>query len=176
MDNFGGVPASAQLADESAIKQILALHCRGVDRADETALKHCYWPEAMVLYGTEPALAHGFAVSLVSAIRQYAGTHHAIGNVLIEFDDPATRLGARVESYLTAHHFLADESNDDREMTYLGRYLDRFEKRGDAWKILDRVPVMSWSKNAPASHDEAHPALSALTRASRYPDDIIYPK
>jgi hypothetical protein len=108
--NFGKVPGNGQLADESAIKQILALHCRAVDRTDETALKYCYWPEAMVSYGPEPVEAHGFAASLVSALRQYAGTHHVISNVLIEFDDPARRSTARVEAYLTAYHFLAGEN------------------------------------------------------------------
>ncbi|MEO9469735.1 nuclear transport factor 2 family protein [Parasphingorhabdus sp.] len=172
--NFGEVPQNAQLADESAIKQILALHCRAVDRAEEAALKYCYWPEATVSYSAEPVAAHDFAASLLSAIKQYAATQHMIGNVLIEFDDPAMRSTARVETYLTAYHFLADGNECDSEMTYLGRYLDWFEKRGDVWKILKRVPVMSWSQNVPASHNDAHTALSALTRASRYPDDIVY--
>lgn len=173
-NNFGKVPGNGQLADESAIKQILALHCRAVDRIDETALKYCYWPEAMVSYGPEPVEAHGFAASLVSALLQYAGTHHVISNVLIEFDDPARRSTARVETYLTAYHFLADENDGDSEMTYLGRYLDRFEKREDDWKILERIPVMSWSQNVPASHDDTHAALSALARADRHPNDIVY--
>jgi len=170
----GTVPDPARLADEHAIREIIHLHCRGVDRADEAALKACYWPEASVSYGAEPAPAHPFCEGLVEAIRGFAQTHHVVSNILVTFPDENSPAMATVESYLIAFHYLADPQGQDSEMTYLGRYLDRFEKRGDQWKILQRVPVMSWSQNAATSHDDQHPALAALTRAGRYPDDPVY--
>jgi hypothetical protein len=168
----GQVPSSARLADESAIREILALHCRGVDRAEEAALKACYWADATVKYGLEPAPALAFCAGLVTAIAAFAQTHHQIGNILIVFDEGEVPVGASVEAYVTAFHYRA--GTPDSELVYIGRYLDRFEKRGDCWKISRRLPVMSWSQNQPASHDGAHPALAALTRAGRYPDDPIY--
>ena len=171
-DTAGQVSCTARIADESAIRQILALHCRGVDRADEAALKACYWADATVKYGPQPAPAHEFCTGLVKAIAGFAQTHHQIGNVLIAFAAGEPSVRATVETYLTAYHYR--DGAADSELIYLGRYLDRFEKRGDTWKISRRLPVMSWSQNLPASHDGAHPALAALARAGRYPDDPVY--
>jgi hypothetical protein len=171
-DTAGQVPSTARMADECAIRQILALHCRGVDRADEAALKGCYWVDATVKYGPQPAPAHEFCSGLVKAIAAFAQTHHQIGNVLIAFEESGPPTRATVETYLTAYHYRDDAT--DSELIYIGRYLDRFEKRGDTWKISHRLPVMSWSQNLPASHDGAHPALAELARAGRYPHDPIY--
>ncbi len=170
----GQVPSGVRLADESAIRQILALHCRGVDRADEAALKACYWADATVSYGPQPASAHEFCAGLVKAIAAFAQTHHQIGNVLIAFEDADPPARATVETYLTAYHYRASAEAGDNEMVYIGRYLDRFERRGDRWKISHRTPVMGWSQNLPASHDATHPALTALARAGRFPDDPSY--
>lgn len=170
----GRVPSQTRLADEHAIGEIIHMHCRGVDRADEAALKICYWPEASVSYGAEPAPAHPFCEGLVEAIKGFAQTHHVVSNILVTFPDEDSPASATVESYLIAFHYLENPDGDDSEMTYLGRYLDQFEKRGDDWKIIQRTPVMSWSQNAATTHDDQHPALAALTRAGRYPDDPVY--
>lgn len=166
----GRVPDPAELADRAAIAEIIALHCRGVDRADEATLKSCYWPDATTAYSTEAVPAHSFCADLVPAIKAFRQTHHMVTNILYAFDGPQ----ARVETCLVAFHYLAGPDGQDSEMTYLGRYLDRFEKRGDVWKIKHREPVMSWSQNAATTHDADHPALSALRQAARFPDDIVY--
>ena len=173
-ETVGTVRDQARLADEHAIGEIIHLHCRGVDRADEAALKLCYWPEATVSYGAEPAPAHPFCEGLVPAIKAFAQTHHVVSNILVTFPDRSDPSTASVESYLIAFHYLRDPQGEDSEMTYLGRYLDTFEKRGDQWKIMQRTPVMSWSQNAATTHDDQHPALAALTRAERFPDDPVY--
>tara|TARA_R110002094_G_scaffold119031_2_gene114253 strand:+ start:3656 stop:4201 length:546 start_codon:yes stop_codon:yes gene_type:complete len=170
----GKVPGPARLADEHAIREIIHMHCRGVDRADEAALKSCYWPEASVSYGAEPAAAHAFCEDLVEAIQGFAQTHHVVSNIVVDFPDESEPAMATVESYLVAFHYLEDPQGQDSEMTYLGRYLDRFEKRDDQWKIMQRTPVMSWSQNAATTHDAEHPALAALTRAGRFPEDPVY--
>ncbi len=169
----GTVPDASRLADQAAIAEILALHCRGVDRADEVALKACYWPDATTAYGADPAPAHAFCEQLVIGLQAFAQTHHVVSNVLFDFADDGDR--AKVESTLVAFHYRTGVDDEgDSEMTYLGRYLDRFEKRGHVWKIAHREPVMSWSQNASATHDPANPALAQLRRAGRYPDDPVY--
>ncbi|MFK7842647.1 MAG: nuclear transport factor 2 family protein [Sphingorhabdus sp.] len=166
----GRIASAAELADRAAIAEIIALHCRGVDRADEETLKSCYWPDATTAYGSDAVPAHGFCAELIPAIRAFQQTHHMVTNSIYAFDGAQ----ARVESYLIAYHYLAGLDGDDSEMTYLGRYLDRFEKREDIWKIKHREPVMSWSQNAATTHDAHHPALAALRQAERFPDDIVY--
>lgn len=166
----GRVPSIEELADRAAINEILALHCRGVDRADEAALKACYWTDATTAYGKTSVPAHPFCTQLVGAIKAYAQTHHMVTNSLFAFDGN----NAKVETTLAAFHYMASADGGDSEMTYLGRYIDQFEKRDNVWKIKHREPVMSWSQNNAATHNAGHPALSALRQANRYPEDILY--
>jgi SnoaL-like domain len=173
-ESAGQLPSSTRLADESAIREILALHCRGVDRADEAALKACYWSDATASYGPEPTPALKFAANLVKAITVFAQTHHQIGNVLIAYEDADPPVRATVETYVTAYHYREGGGEGDSELVYIGRYVDRFEKRGNAWKIAHRAPVMGWSQNLTASHNGEHPALAALARAGRSPEDPVY--
>ena len=166
----GMVPAFEEVADRLAIQDVLAKHSRGVDRAEEATLKSAYWPDATVAYGGFNGRAHEFCEYLPDAIKRYAATQHSITNVSIDLrgDD------ARVETYVTAYHYLAEEEGGDTEMTYIGRYLDRMEKRGDVWKISHRRVVMDWNQNANASAILEGPPFEGLARGSRHPDDPLY--
>ena len=164
------MPELQELASRLAISEILALHCRGVDRADVATLIDCYWPDATTAYGSDPVPAIPFCEQLAQSIKAFERTHHMVSNIICEFGSNE----AKVESTLVAFHYLNGKNGDDSEMTYLGRYLDRFERRNNVWKIKHREPVMSWSQNTPASHDASHPALSALRKSARFPEDLIY--
>jgi len=188
MRDAGQVPESAELADRMAIQEVLAVHCRGVDRADEVTLKSAYWPDAEVAYGGFEGLAHQFCEMLPKSIVRFAHTQHSISNVLIQFagdsvngrsDEQPTQ--AAVETYVTAYHYLSDSSQPgtanaaaDTEMTFLGRYLDRFERRDDCWKIRHRRVLMDWNQNADASAVWSGPPFDGLTRGARYPSDPVY--
>ncbi len=124
---IGQVPSPEEVADRLAIEQVLATHCRGVDRADEEALKSCYWSDATVAYGGFNGNAHEFCGILPTAIKRYTATQHSITNV----NPLVSGEHALVETYVTAYHYIEDDS----EMTYIGRYLDRFEKRKGVWKM-----------------------------------------
>lgn len=166
----GQTPSAAQMADRMAIAEVLAMHCRGVDRADEHALKSAYWPEATVAYGGFNGNAHEFCAMLPTAIKQYAQTQHSISNLLIHLDGNS----AKVETYVTAYHYRANADGPDTEMTYLGRYLDRFEKRSDIWRMRHRQVIMDWNQNADATAILSGPPFEGLGRGSRYPDDVVY--
>lgn len=169
MREAGKVPSLAEVADRLAIQDVLAQHSRGVDRADEAILKSAYWPDAEVAYGGFNGPAHEFCAMLPGAIKRYAATQHTITNLSIDLRGA----DARVETYVTAYHYLAAEVGDT-EMTYLGRYLDRMQKRGDVWKILHRQVVMDWNQNAPASAILEGPPFDGLARGARQPTDPLY--
>ena len=166
----GKVPTLAELADRLAIQDVLAKHSRGVDRAEEATLRSAYWPDATVAYGGFNGRAHEFCAGLPAGIRRYAATQHTITNVSIDLRGGE----ARVETYVTAYHYLADAEGGDTEMTYLGRYLDRMEKRGDVWKISHRQVVMDWNRNAGASAILEGPPFDGLARGGRHPEDPLY--
>lgn len=167
---IGQVPDAEQLADRLAIAEVLAMHCRGVDRADEAALKVAYWPEATVAYGGFNGNAHEFCAMLPTGIKAYAQTQHSITNTLIDLRGNT----AKVESYVTAYHYRAGAGEADTEMTYLGRYLDRFEKRGALWKMMHRQVVMDWNQNTSATAILSGPPFEGLARGSRHPEDVVY--
>jgi len=166
----GRVPALAEIADRLAILDVLAKHSRGVDRADEAILKTAYWPDATVAYGGFNGNAHEFCAVLPGAIRAWARTQHTITNTSIEFRGDR----ALVETYVTAYHYRAAEDGEDQEMTYLGRYLDRMEKRGEVWKIAHRQVVMDWNQNSAATAILAGPPFAGLARGERQPEDPLY--
>jgi hypothetical protein len=165
----GRVPGPTEVADRLAILEVLAVHSRGVDRADAAVLKSAYWPDAEVAYGAFNGNAHAFCDLLPGAIRAYARTQHTISNTAIEFRGAI----ALVETYVTAYHYRAVEDGPDVEMTYLGRYLDRMQRRGDVWKILNRQVVMDWNQNTTATAVLHGPPFDGLARGARHPDDPL---
>ncbi len=166
----GTVPSMEEVADRMAITEVLAQHSRGVDRADGEILRSAYWPDASVAYGGFHGEASEFCAMLPQAIRAFARTQHVLGNISIDLRGS----DARVETYVTAWHYTAAENGPDREMTYLGRYLDRMEKRGNVWKIHHRQVVMDWNRNNPATAIWQGPSFEGLTRGCRAPEDPLY--
>jgi hypothetical protein len=165
----GRVPDIAEVADRLAIGDVLAKHSRGVDRADSSVLKSAYWSDAQVEYGGFNGLAHEFCESLPVGIKRFARTQHSISNTAIEFDGDE----ARVETYVTAYHYLEVDGDQGTEMTYLGRYLDRMQKRDNVWKIIHRQVVMDWNQNVDTTAVWEGPTFSGLARGDRSPDDPL---
>lgn len=170
MTETGQVPSTQEVADHLAIRDVLAQHSRGVDRADEVILKSAYWPDAEVEYGGYNGPAHPFCESLPVGIKRYARTQHSISNITVELRGSE----AKVETYVTAYHYLAVDGGPDTEMTYLGRYLDRMQKRGHVWKIKHRQVVMDWNQNAETTAILNGPPFDGLARGARHPDDPLY--
>ena len=170
MKETGQIPSAEEIAHRIAIEDVLTKHCRGVDRADAELLKSAYWSEAEVAYGSFNGPAHTFCESLPIGIKRYAATAHRVTNVAIDLHDE----DAVVESYVTAYHYLAVEDGDDTEMTYVGRYVDHMQRRGDVWKIMFRRVVMEWNQNLTATAVFEGPTFSGLARGGRAPDDPLY--
>jgi hypothetical protein len=60
-------------------------------------------------------------------------------------------------------------------MTYIGRYLDRMEKRHGVWKIKFRQIVMTWHQDSAISEDfDNNQSLVPITRATHDLDDPSY--
>ena len=133
--------ASAQLQsllDREAIRDCLARYCRGIDRADEAALRSAYWEDATDRHGAWNGSAEGFIAQALQRLRQGGRRVHQIGNIAIELHGDA----AAVESGFLA--LQAPAATPDQETFLCGRYLDRFERRGGEWRIAARTVVYDW--------------------------------
>ena len=129
-------PTAEQLADREAIREVANRYVHGIDRLDLDWAKSAYWPEAIDDHRVFVGNAWEFVDWVTPIQAQLAWTMHSTTNHQIELaDDGVTATG---ELYNVAHLMSADESTLN---TWFGRYLDRYEKRGDEWRIIHRVCV-----------------------------------
>ena len=128
--------STEQLSDREQIRDAAMRYCHGVDRLDSDFMKSAYWPDATDDHGNFTGNAHEFVDYCMEAHLKWKWTMHSIYNHQIELDDDGVH--ARGEIYNISHLCRKDTGMVD---TWYGRYLDRYEKRDDEWKILERVCV-----------------------------------
>jgi hypothetical protein len=138
------------------ITDVLARYCRGIDRCHLETLKSVFWPDAIAdYYGGSPSNAHAWCY---------------MANKLIDIEGD-TAIG---ETYGTAYHQVTAPEGR-REMIVGGRYLDKFERRNEEWRISERIYVMDWNQNGPSTANFTDGLYATLKLVGkRFPDDPIY--
>jgi hypothetical protein len=162
----------AELLDREAIRDCLYLYCRGIDRADEATLRSTYWPDAEDRHGSYNGPVEGFFQWALAVFKTGARNIHQISNVLIEFKGESTAI---VESYFNALQRGPDAKGTERQFLLAGRYCDRFEKRGEEWRVAKRIVVFDWLEEQalPEASEESRFGLRRPIGGT-YPDDPIY--
>ncbi|MBY6166584.1 nuclear transport factor 2 family protein [Pseudooceanicola nitratireducens] len=164
------------LLDREKIRDCLYRYARGVDRADEAALRSAYWPDANDCHGSYNGPIDGFVDWARKVWAAKARNVHLISNILIEFDGSAPQpVLAQVESYFLALQRGPAPTGGEAQVMLAGRYCDRFEKRGAEWRIADRVVIYDWMdpQTAP-DQDEATRFGPRQPIGAAFPDDVIY--
>jgi hypothetical protein len=147
-----------EMIDREAIRDCLYRYSRGVDRCDD----HC------LFVGTrEPLIAW-----VLPLLRSMSASQHAISNILIRFHGGDV---ADVEAYYHGYHRMP-HGDGFVDSIQAGRYVDRFEKRDDEWRIARRKVVVDWFREYDDSCDwEAGPAGHAQIKpGGRHPTDYSY--
>lgn len=140
-------PAVAALVAHEAIRQTAARYAQGVDRLDEARMKSAYWPEAIDDHGVYVGDAMAFCERVVRTHARFDGTMHCLLNHAIDVDvDAGTGTG---EIYNVTYLFRTDDEGRRHVDTWWGRYLDRYERRGDEWRIIHRVCVHEMTRTDP---------------------------
>ena len=153
------------------IRDCLYRYCRGIDRADEALIRSAYWPDGTDRHGAYQGSAAGFVDWAVKMLPRIERGIHQIHNVLIEMRGAE----AAVEAYFTAMQRQPDASGRIVDVHMAGRYLDRFEKRGEEWRVADRLVVFDWlEERMPAAGSEAERFGQRTPIGSRWPDDPVY--
>jgi SnoaL-like domain len=160
------------LLDREAIRDCLYRYCRGIDRLDEEALRSAYWPDAIDSHGAYRGPASGFIDRAVSKLKTGGRMVHMIGNVLIDWRGDV----AAVESYFVAfQESVAGDDGSAEETLLCGRYIDRFEKRGNEWRIAARTVAYDWQRRTPLPKELTAAVFGARQpTGGRRPDDPIY--
>lgn len=138
-------PTPQQLADREAIREVANRYSHGVDRLDAECMRSAYWPDAIDDHGVFVGNAWEFVDRVVSTHGRWAFTMHATTNHMIELGDDG--VSATGQLYNVSTLMSADRSTIN---TWFGRYLDRYEKRGDEWRIIERVCVHEGDRTEPA--------------------------
>lgn len=164
--------ALQSLLDREAIRECIFSYCRGIDRVDEAALRGSYWPDATDRHGPYQGTATSFIEAALPKLREGGRMIHHVGNLSIVLRG----LQAAVETYFLAWQRDRRADGSEHETFLAGRYVDRFEKRGDEWRVAARVVVYDWVQPmgaAPAAPERERfgPRLPA---GAPKPDDPWY--
>jgi hypothetical protein len=155
-----------------AISQTIFALARGIDRCDRDLLTTCFWPDATDDHGAYKGAASGFIDwVLVLLDDQYEHTQHQITNVRVEFDGDT----AYSESCFQAYHRQVS-TIEPRDLIASGRYLDRFQRRDNEWRIAHRQVVCDWITYLPSTDQafDAAPLKGNVLRGKRGRSDASY--
>ncbi len=159
------------LLDRDAIREVMYAYCRGIDRGDEAALRSVYWPDAIDQHGAYNGGAAGFIDAALKTRANGLRMIHQVTNTSIVLRGTQ----AAVESYFQAFQYDNDPQGKLRETFLIGRYVDRFEKRGDEWRVAARTVVYDWMKESLAPEgDEATRFGPRAPQGRMKPDDAWY--
>jgi hypothetical protein len=153
------------LLDRQTIWDCLMRYTGEVDRLDAELIRSAYWPDAFDSHGALSGTPEQFIAKLFSTQTTREAGQHFVGNHAVQLHGDR----ADVETY-----FLSSAKTADSSVLRLvaDRYLDRFERRDDEWRIKDRVVVLDWQCDADAS--EMAEVLSGRIHGLRNRDDPSY--
>jgi hypothetical protein len=157
------------LLDKEEIRDVLLRYARGADRLDVDMFHSVFWDDG----GYEDSVVEGCAKEFIPTLigdtvrSLFAVTQHFITNMRVQVTEPDL---AFAESYFLAFHLtnpgkealdatlgarrmqeLGGDYSRSYELIVAGRYLDRFEKRGQTWRIKTRRLVSEWTSAHHAS-------------------------
>lgn len=129
------------LLDRIAIEDCLHRYCHAVDRCDAELLRTVYWSDGSDDHVFWSGNAMDFVDFCIPILKSRGQTLHAISNIMMRINGDE----ARVQCYYDAIERVIRKDGSANDVTFLGRYLDRFEKREGEWKIKARkVVIDSW--------------------------------
>lgn len=129
--------ALRQLVEKDALRDLVLSYCRAVDRRDYVLLRSLYADDAVEdRGGTFSGSIDEFIAAMPEMTKPFALTVHRISNMLFEVRGDV----AEGEIYAEAYH--RTKPPEPREVIAGGRYLDRYEKRGGAWRIVRRASTL----------------------------------
>jgi ketosteroid isomerase-like protein len=164
-----------ELRARTAIEDCLKRFARAVDRQDWAAAREAYHDDAFDDHGFFKGPPDQFLAHIEKLHAHQDHSMHFNTNVLIEFQ---SRERAFVETYvLVMQRYRAGAPNVSPGTAGLrniacARYLDQFEQRNDAWRIVHRTLVFGDIVGEPMAEPLAFPAEFTEQKHGR--DDPLY--
>ncbi len=141
-----------ELFDRQQLYELVTRYCRAIDRVDDELLLSCYHADARQDHGTYKGDIPGLLEHLHSrAMNAERGPlQHIVANCRFEIEGDV----AFGESYIKT--VMTDA--DGAALLGFGRYVDRFERRDDEWRIAFRQVIIDVPRAGmdPAEFVSAH--------------------
>lgn len=158
------------LEARAAIEDVLHRYARACDRADAEMLRTCFWPESTHRHGRFEGLSSAFVDYAMGILAMLKYSAHHVSNAAIEVNGER----AFSECHFLAHHRRAATPDlPERDDFYEGRYIDFFERRAGAWKIIRRRGLNDFM-SAAAPANVAYDQWPAGQHSARHPLDEYY--
>ena len=132
------------LLDRQEIRDVVTRYFMSADRRDFVALVDCFVPDTLVDYSDLLPVSPTTPIAEVAAMIDsamgdlYNNTQHFMGNHECVIDGSR----AEVETYcLAIHEYLDDSVDGGTRPTSALRYIDRFVRTSDGWRIEHRKAV-----------------------------------
>lgn len=139
------------LLDKQAIAEAIYRYGRSMDRLDRELGYSVFWPEATADYHEQMyrGSGHGFVDMVMQAHLGFTAHSHQFTNILIDVEGDR----ARSETYGDVTLRRIDEHGRCIDSRNLGRYVDRWEKRGGEWRIVERTYLHDFDQSGPSAGD-----------------------
>lgn len=170
--------ARAEIAD------VIAAYAHAIDRRRWAMMEHLFHEDAEFRFGTVAGPWRDFVGQARAIIDPCLATQHQLGQVQYGFESD---LVCHTETYMTAMHtvpagYPVTEVFPDKGRPYsaviAGRYVDRFEKRDNRWRIARRTGLYDWREfrevegvdlsempeGSCGHHDERDPSTPVVAR------------
>ena len=162
------------LVDKQAITEVILKYSRAVDRGDEALLRACYHDDAVEDHGGSfLGPASDYIAAILPALHSDRLMTHTVTNILVELEGPDRATSECY--YLSFARYPAAEP--PFETLTLARAVDRFERRGGAWRIARRTLRWEWNREQPIAETWARGGIgdpAILLHGGKKPNDPLY--
>jgi hypothetical protein len=172
------------LEDREAIRDVIAAYAHAIDRRRWGMMERLFHADAQFKFGLVAGDWRGFVEQARAIIDPCLATQHQLGQVQFGFESGTV---CHTETYMTAMHTIPPgypmtAAFPDKGVIYsgivAGRYVDRFEKRDDTWRIAQRTGLYDWrefrvvegvdlsdtAEGAAGYHDNRDPSTAVVAR------------
>jgi len=136
------------LLDKDAIRDLVLLYARAIDRQDIALLRDLYTHDATDTHGDSfDGSAHDYCRFIAAAFPHMPYSGHHVCNHLIAVDGDA----ANGEVYALAYHLIPSGESGAQEEDFMAvRYIDDYRRCGDGrWRFSRRVVTYDFQLRRP---------------------------
>ncbi len=135
-----------QVEAKQALQQLNARFSRAMDRMDRCLMVSLWTDDGEVDWGPHKGSAKPFVIAATSPDETLERSFHSVSNEYFEVDGHSAigEISVIIVSTLV-------ENGEKTDRLVGGRYLDRYRKEGEQWKIAKRTFIHDWNMHLPSS-------------------------